>query len=149
MEEIDHLKDLGVKHYSNIFKDDGNTSISDQLKIIQLFPSMLSEEEASMFTTEVTLVEVEGALKAFKRDNILGLDGWPAEFYLGIFDLVGEDLLKAVEFSRKEGRVITYLNSTYLNLIPKSERPQTFVNCRPISLCNRSTSLSPRLRPTD
>ena len=82
VEEIDHLKDLGVKHYSNIFKDDGNTSISDQLKIIQLFPSMLSEEEASMFTSEVTLAKVEGALKAFKRDKIPGPDGWSVKLYL-------------------------------------------------------------------
>ena len=82
VEEIDQLKDLGVNHFSKNFKDDGRTCISDQLKIIQHFPSMLSDEEVSMFTSQVTLVEVEGALKAFRRDKILGLNGWPIEFYL-------------------------------------------------------------------
>ena len=52
------------------------------------------------------------------------------------FYLVGDDLLKAVEFSRRKGRVTPTLNSTFLTLIPKCERPQTFAYYHPISLCN-------------
>ena len=42
VEEEDELKDLGIKHFSDMFKDDLKTNIVDQLKVIQLFPSFLS-----------------------------------------------------------------------------------------------------------
>ena len=35
-----------------------------------------------------------------------------------------------------EGFVSKYLNATYLNLIPKCEKPKSFADFRPISLCN-------------
>ena len=119
-----------------MFKDDGGTKIGDQQKVIKLFPSFITKEEAGAFTTEVSLTEVEGALKSFKKDKSPGVDGWPIEFFLWFFDFVGKDLLDAVELSRREGRANFSLNSTFITLIPKSEKPSTFDDFRPISLCN-------------
>ena len=119
-----------------MFKDDGGTNIGDQLKINKLFPSFITKEEGSVFTTEVSLAEVEGDLTRFKKDKRPGPDGWPIEFFLWFFDFVGKDLLDAVELSRREGRANFSLNSTFITLIPKSENPSTFADFRPISLCN-------------
>ena len=66
---------MGVKNFYDIFKDDNKTNIVDQLKVVKLFPSFLSSEEANIFVTEVSLGEVEGALKSFQKDKILGPDG--------------------------------------------------------------------------
>ena len=41
-----------------------------------------------------------------------------------------------VEYSRITGSVAPSLNSTFLSLIPKVEHPVSFVDFRPISLCN-------------
>jgi len=49
---------------------------------------------------------------------------------------MGDDLVKMVEESRKNGRVSEELNATFLSLIPKSENPGYFREYRPISLCN-------------
>ena len=49
---------------------------------------------------------------------------------------MGTDLLRAVEQSRIEGKVINSMNSTFLTLIPKCEKPLSFFDFRPISLCN-------------
>ena len=46
VDEAEQLKDLGVKHFSEIFKDDGKTNIGDQLKVIQHFPSIVLRYEA-------------------------------------------------------------------------------------------------------
>ena len=136
MEDEASLKNLGIKHFSHIFKDDDRSNILAQLKVIMLFPSMLSIEKARCFIEEFSLVEIEGALKYFKKDKSPAPDGWPVEFFLNLFDLLGGDLLKAVECSRIFGRITPSLNSTFLTLIPKKDQPVSFVDFKHISLCN-------------
>ena len=46
-----------------MFKYDDCTNIGDQLKVIKLFPSFITKEEGHIFNSEVTIEEVEGALK--------------------------------------------------------------------------------------
>jgi len=50
--------------------------------------------------------------------------------------LVGDDFLKVVKDSRRRGEVVRALNSTFLALIPKVNKPSSFGDYRPISLCN-------------
>ena len=63
-------------------------------------------------------------------------DGWPTDFFLYFLDLVGIDLLKVVEQSRLDEKVTISLNSTFITIIPKRDKNQTFADFRPISLCN-------------
>ena len=46
------------------------------------------------------------------------------------------DLLSAIDSTRVTGNIPSYLNSTFIALIPKKDKPQTFADFRPISLCN-------------
>jgi hypothetical protein len=57
-------------------------------------------------------------------------------FFTFFFDLVGEDLLEMVEESIRLGNIIGSLNSTFLTLILKANKPASFDDFRPISLCN-------------
>jgi hypothetical protein len=59
-----------------------------------------------------------------------------SNFLYSFFDLVGEDVLAMVEDSRSSGAIVGGLNSTFLTLIPKANKPSTFDDFRPISLCN-------------
>ena len=136
VEEEASLKELGLRHFSHIFKDDKQTCIFSQLKVIMLYPSMFSIEDDCGFIESVSVLEIEGALRSLKNDKSPGPDRWPVEFFLHFFELVGRDLLKVVESSRISGRITPSLNSTFLALIPKKDKPTTFVDFRPISLCN-------------
>jgi hypothetical protein len=49
--------------------------------------------------------------------------------------MVGDELLEVVEDSRKRGEMISSINLTFLALIPKSNKPSSFGDYRPISLC--------------
>ena len=60
MENDDQLKVMGVSHFYEIFRDDDQTNIVDQLKVVHLFPSFLSSKEADIFYCEITLDEFEG-----------------------------------------------------------------------------------------
>ena len=58
------------------------------------------------------------------------------EFFIHFFDLLGKDLLSAVDCARLSGLITPSINSTFLALIPKKDKPVSFVDFRPISLCN-------------
>jgi len=49
---------------------------------------------------------------------------------------VGNQILEMVEESKRKGRVNGALNATFLALIPKSNKPESFGGYRPIALCN-------------
>jgi hypothetical protein len=97
---------------------------------------MLEEEESSSLFVPVTLEELLDVLGHFKKEKILGLDGWTSKFFIFFFDLLGEDLLVMVEETRRMGFVVGGLNTTFLTLIPKTNRPRSFDDFCPISLCN-------------
>jgi len=50
--------------------------------------------------------------------------------------LLGKDILKVVEESKKNGHIHEPINATFIALIAKSDNPTTFDDFRPISLCN-------------
>ena len=101
-----------------------------------LFHRMIPIEHSSLLSCPVTLGEIELSLKSFKKDRSPGPDGWPVEFYLNYFDLLGPDLLSAIDSTRVSSYIPPSLNSTFLALIPKKDKPRTFADFRPISLCN-------------
>ena len=47
-----------------------------------------------------------------------------------------EYLLKVVQESQRDGKVLGALNSTFLALIPKKQNASSFEEFRPISCCN-------------
>jgi hypothetical protein len=85
---------------------------------------------------EVTEDELKEVLHIFQKDKIPRPDDWTIEYFLGFYDLPGEDILQVVEESRREGVLHAPLNSTFKSLIPKSDNPQFFEEFPPISLYN-------------
>jgi hypothetical protein len=70
------------------------------------------------------------------KDKIPGPDGWTQELFQSFFEILGEDLHKAVEESRCSGFIPGTLNATFFALIPKVNKPENFHDFRPIALCN-------------
>ena len=82
------------------------------------------------------MAEIEVVLHDFSKDKALGSNDWPVEFYFGVSDLVGNEILSAVEYNRVRGCIPSVLNATYIALIPKCGMRWHFVDFWPISLCN-------------
>lgn len=101
-----------------------------------MFPRFVDQEDALDLNKDVTMGELEATLKWFKRDKSLGPDGWPVEFYIAFFELLGEDLLKVIEDCRITRPIYKDFNTTFIALIPNSENPSSFEYFCPISLYN-------------
>jgi len=106
------------------------------LAIIRAYPRILSEEEGLRIADLVTISEVLSTLKGFDASKSPGLHCWTTKFFLDFFDLLGPELLAVVEEYRLKGKVSGAMNATFLSLIPKSDKPNTFEGFRPISLFN-------------
>jgi hypothetical protein len=126
----------GVKYFSDIFKKPVDSNITQMLKVINLFPRYFSEEDGQALFKEVTTDEILGVLKGFKKDKSPGPDGWSVEFYLEFFELLKNDLVEMIEEIRVSGIVPPVLNATFIAIIPKVGKPESFQDFRPISLCN-------------
>jgi hypothetical protein len=131
-----NIMDTATNYFKNFFKETNEISILDQVKVAEIFPKMVTEIEAKNLFRPVGLEELRKVLKKFKVDKSPGPDGWTVEFFVHFFDLVGEDLLNMVEETRQKGKILGGLNSTFIALIPKVNKPLSFGDYRPISLCN-------------
>ena len=97
---------------------------------------MFDQAKNEALFSPVTEKELFEIMKSFKKDKSLGPDGWSIDFFIHFFDLCKRDLLSMVEASRISGSIHSYTSSTYIALIPKKEEPISFLDFRPISLCN-------------
>jgi hypothetical protein len=130
------LKKQVTRFFNNFFEDTGQNTIEEQVATVRLFPRLVTEEEVTYLEKPCSKEELLEVLKGFTKDKSPGPNGWRIEFFIHFFDLVGEDLLEAVEESRKRGEVIRSLNSTFIALILKVKNPNSFSDFRSIALCN-------------
>ena len=101
-----------------------------------MFPRFVDEEENGVLVKELSEEELKEVMGSFQKDKSPGPDGWTIDFFLGLFDLLGRDLLKVVEDSRMASWIPASFNSTFIALIPKSDNATSLNDFRPISLCN-------------
>ncbi len=79
-------------------------------------------------------------------------DGFPGLFFWRYWDIVGYQVIDAVQSFFREGWLLKQMNHTFITLIPKKQGACNFNHFHPISLCNFyykiiSKILVLRLRP--
>ena len=110
--------------------------MAEIIQLAQLFPRFVEEDDNASLLEKVSLEELKEVIHSFPHDKSLGPNGWTIEFYLGFIDLIGNDLLGVVEESRRTGVIHGPINATFIALIPKVNKVESFDDFRPISLCN-------------
>ena len=106
------------------------------VRITQLFPQFVNDEHNHNLMKEVTSKEIEKVLHGMKKEKIYGPDKLSSKFYIGLYNVLGKDLLWVVEESNKSGKILATFNSTFIVLVPKFRNPNHFKDFIPISLCN-------------
>jgi len=127
---------LGSTHFINLFRAPCEASIAEIVQIAGHFPRFVDEDSYEELNSLITIGELEGTLKWFKKDKSPGPDGWCIEFFLAFYDLIGTDLLKVVEECRTIRHMHDAINTNFIALIPKSDSLTSFNDFLPISLCS-------------
>lgn len=96
----------------------------------------LEEVEAGGLEKEVTLKEVEVAIKSLKKGTSPGGDGLPAEFYQAFLPLVGPELVAVYQESLEGGKLPLSMRIGLVTLLHKKNSKEDLANWRPITLLN-------------
>lgn len=106
-----------------------------QLSVARNGPT-LTDSQRALLLLSFTREEIKEAMWSIPDDKARGLDGFNSRIYKASWDVVGEDVVRAIALFFDNGRMPRSWNITPITLIPKvscSAHPGDF---RPISCCH-------------
>ncbi|GLT45020.1 hypothetical protein SLA2020_188860 [Shorea laevis] len=94
---------------------------------------------------EVSYDEIKAVVFQLGSYKAPSIDGFPGCFYQQHWDLVANDVCKAVKHFFDNGYMLREMNRTQIVLVPKIRSPEVITHFRPISLCNFSYKIISKL----
>ena len=94
-----------------------------------------------MLNLNITILELEQALKMTKENRSPGIDGISINFYKNCFDIVGEHLTRVLNTCFRTGEIPYDMKISILTLLYKKGDPELMENYRPLSLQNNDLKL--------
>lgn len=124
-----------VSFYENLLGKSIDPELSDGI-LEPFIHKKLRPEEALHMIRPVTAMEIKDVIFGFNDNKAPGPDGYNSLFFKRAWNVIGEEVTKAVSQFFQTGKMVKELNSTIISLIPKLEVPRKPKDFRPISCCN-------------
>ena len=121
---------------------DPNLFEEDQREIVSSLPHLIHPHHNEMMQAIPNWLEVKQALFSLLADKGLGPDGFPTFFFSVYWEVVKQDVVKAVQEFFRARNLLKELNSTFLVLIPKTPGVDTMTNSCPLVFVIHSTRSS-------
>ncbi|KAL9237106.1 hypothetical protein vseg_011694 [Gypsophila vaccaria] len=128
------IKTAFLNYYQNILGQSHSTSKVHK-KIINYGPRC-NAEMVQLLLQLVTGEEVKATLLSIPDTKSPGPDGYTSRFFKDAWTEIGSDVIAAVKDFFTHKRLLRQVNATILTLIPKTERPTSVQQFRPIACCN-------------
>ncbi|XP_011101679.1 uncharacterized protein LOC105179730 [Sesamum indicum] len=97
---------------------------------------ILSPEHTADLCRAVTPLEVKDVIFHISDNKAPGPDGYSSCFFKKAWDIVGDQVCRAVLDFFRSGRMLRQLNHTIIALVPKSDHSTSVADYRPISCWN-------------
>jgi hypothetical protein len=133
LEEKEHINANIMSFYTGLYKAQDNIDVQ---AVLELVPVKVTTEMNSRLCRPFEAIEIEKALFDMKPSKAPGADGFTAGFFQKHWQLVKEDVTKAVLALLQGDHMPEIVNRTIIVLIPKVKNPQNITQYRPIALCN-------------
>lgn len=133
------IKEEVSNFYGNLYKKKFNKEKCDAfMDIIKSNVKKLSEEDKMLLEKDLTISEIEGALKQMKKGKSPGIDGLTTEFYKTFWHEIKNLLFNAYLDCINNGQLSPTMKTGLITLLPKPDKDLLQLdNWRPITLlCN-------------
>ena len=131
------IENILLSHIKSNYEDCSSRSVDNILAELQpLNIPTLTDEQHFSLNKPISDFEIECAVFQLGAHKAPGPNGIPAFFFHAFWDIVKEDVTRAVQAFFHSGSLFKPLNHSYIVLIPKKPFPDEVSHFRPISLCN-------------
>nr|GEX58808.1 hypothetical protein [Tanacetum cinerariifolium] len=127
------VPEVFVSHYESFL---GSNMTCTYLDTLELFVKHVSDFSNANMIRQVTNDEIKRAMFDIGDGKAPGPDGYTSAFFKKGWDVVGNDLCRAVRDFFDNGKLLKEVNHTFLALIPKVTTPIRVNDFQPISCCN-------------
>ena len=130
VEELNAVKELVKEFYKEKL-----TAIEDiGVRLDNVHFEEITESDNRLLTDPFDEEEIKEAIWNCDGQKSPGPDGVTFSFIKMFWGLVNKEVVGALKYFHKEGKIPKGCNASFLTLIPKSENPQSLEEYRPISL---------------
>lgn len=131
----DEVTNAFVEYYVGLFGTDNNYRIPVNCELVKR-GNVLNDTQRASLCTPFTTGDIKNALWLIDGNKAPGHDGYSCQFFKDAWEIVGDDICRAVGDFFTTGRLLQQVNTTILTLIPKSDNPLSVTEFRPIGCCS-------------
>lgn len=141
LKEAEEILQYEHKHFTQQYSiNHDNREALDQGEGAPFLPqieSLISDLDKQLLNRELSLEELENALKDMKNGKSPGCDGLPPDLYKQFWPILGKYLLASFLYSGQQGILTPDQRRGIITLIPKKGKDKRLIrNWRPISMLN-------------
>ena len=137
----DDIASAAITYFHDLFND----SLASSSDMLSLIPPMISGEDNAKLEEVPSIEEVHRVLRSMDEESAAGPDGFTGKFFTFAWQVIAQDVYKAVLSFFCGAELPRFITSTSIVLIPKVQNPQEFAQFRHISLCNFFNKLLSRI----
>ena len=130
-----NIASIAVSYFENLLGNSGDVEDFSSWPEIQDL-KRLNEDDKINLVRPFTTADVLATFKSMASGKSPGPDGFPPEFFVKSWKIVGSDVSAAILQFFETGMMPKTINSSAISLIPKHPNANHMSHFRPISCCN-------------
>ncbi|KAG7585557.1 Reverse transcriptase domain [Arabidopsis thaliana x Arabidopsis arenosa] len=130
------IQNICVDYFEKLLGSEVSPPLFTQDDISHLLDFRCSDAQKYSMAAAFSSQEIKDAFCSLPKNKTSGPDGYPAEFFISCWNIVGGEVISEVKEFFSSGKLLKQWNATTLFLIPKVSNASSPTQFRPISCLN-------------